>query len=88
MGRRFNSGKLANPKMVLEDALADVGKKGALAEGREVLVIALDRGKKGDDYSLGFYQAGMTMSECIALCEIAKTLFLTEMNYIPGSYNE
>lgn len=88
MGPRFNSGLLATPEMVLLDSLADVGKRGALKEGKQLLIIALDRGKKGDDYSISFNQAGMRMSDCIALLEISKTLFLTEMGYIPGSYNE
>ncbi len=83
LARRFNSAKLASPEMALQDALADVGKKGALKEGKQVLIISLDQGKDGYDYSLGFNQAGMTMSECIALCEISKTLFLTEMGYLP-----
>ncbi len=88
LGRRFNSGLLATPEMILLDSLNDVGKKGALKDGKQILIIALDRGKSGDDYSLSFNQAGMRMSDCIALCDIAKTLFLTEMGYIPGSYNE
>jgi len=88
MASHFNSGKLANPEMVLQDALADIGKRGALKEGKNILILTLDQGKKGDGYSIGFYQAGMNMSECIALCDIAKTLFLTEMGYLPGSYNE
>lgn len=79
---------LSTPEMVLKDALDSIGKTGSFKEGKQLLILALDRGEKGDDYNISFIQAGMNMSECIALCDISKTLFLTEMNYIPGSYNE
>ena len=32
-------------------------------------------------YDAGWAQAGLKMSECLSLCEIAKELFKKEMNY-------
>ena len=34
------------------------------------------------NYEVSFVQAGMKMSECLTLCEISKSLFLEQMNYI------
>ncbi len=64
----------------LNDALANVGKKGAFESGKKVLVLALD--DNDGNYSISFIQGGMKMSECIGLCETAKAVFLSEMNYI------
>lgn len=36
-----------------------------------------------DSFIVRFMNAGMRMSECISLCEIAKVIFLRQMNYIP-----
>ena len=43
------------------------------------LFIMLDA--KNDNYVVGFRQAGMSMSECLALVEVVKTMFLKEMGY-------
>lgn len=80
MGEQTNNGALQSPKQALECALEDIdGGRGAFAGGKKVLILALD---DNDQYSISFRQAGMKVSECIALCEIAKTLFLSEMDYI------
>ena len=88
MADRLNNAKFATPENALREALLDIGVRGAFKEGKQLLVLALDRGSKDDKYSISFVQAGMSMSDCIGLCEIAKTLFLTEMEYIPGFYND
>ncbi|OEU65363.1 MAG: hypothetical protein BA863_01810 [Desulfovibrio sp. S3730MH75] len=52
----------------------------AFKDGKKLLVLALDEGD-GSEYSISFIQSGMRMSQCLALCEAAKTLFLDEMGY-------
>ena len=74
-----DNGKMISTSDTLKSALADIGERGALKEGRKVLVIALD--DNNEQYTTNFYQAGMSMSQCIALCEVAKSVFLNEMNY-------
>ena len=80
---RLNDSTLATPETALHEALQDIGTRGSFKSGKQLLILALDRGDDNDMYSISFRQAGMDMSECITLCEIAKTIFLTEMNYIP-----
>ena len=79
MSKASNDGTLQSPEQALNDALSDVGKRGAFREGKKILIIALD---DSNQYSISFVQAGMKMSECLALCEVAKTLFLEEMGYV------
>jgi len=68
-----------SPSQVLEAASKEIGERGAFKNGKKLLILALD-----DDgqYSVSFMQAGMKMSECLTLCEVAKTLFLSEMEYL------
>jgi hypothetical protein len=68
----------------LQDCLNDIGKHGAFANGKKILVIALDDTTGG--YGVSWAQAGMKMSECLSLCDVAKQLFLHEMEYnmMPG----
>ena len=74
------NGTMQSPEQALQSALEDIGKEGALENGKKVLILALD-----DDgcYNTSFYQAGMKMSQCLALCEVMKVRFLQEMEYIP-----
>ena len=80
LGQKAKNGKMLTPEMTLKECLNDIGKRGAFKNGKKLLVLALDdtEGK----FSVSFSQAGMKMSECIALCEVGKTIFLTEMEYI------
>lgn len=68
-----------SPEQVLRDAIKEIGQRGAFEKGKKLLILALD-----DDgqYTISFMQAGMKMSECVTLCEVAKTIFLREMEYI------
>ena len=45
----------------------------------KALFVKLD--SNNGDYTVGFSQAGMSMSECLALIEVVKTIFLREMGY-------
>jgi glucan biosynthesis protein len=79
MANKMNDGSFHTPKQALEEAISEIGKSGAFKEGKKVLVLALD---DNGGYNISFIQAGMKMSECVSLCEVAKTLFLGEMDYI------
>lgn len=69
-----------SPKQALEDALNDIGKRGAFENGKKLLILALD--DNDEEYNVSFIQAGMKMSDCVGLCEVAKTIFLKNMEYI------
>ncbi len=45
----------------------------------KALVLLLD---DDDCYDVSFHNSGMSASQCIALCEVAKTLFLIEMGFV------
>ena len=78
MADKSNNAMLTSPENVLKDALKEV-QSGKLKDSKKLIVLALD---DSDCYDVRFMQAGMKMSECVALCEVAKTMFLTEMEYI------
>jgi len=71
---------MRSQKQALEDALSEIGKRGAFESGKKLIVLALD--DQDGQYSISYVQAGMKMSECVTLCEISKTIFLKEMGYI------
>lgn len=71
------SGLVASTDDALKDALADVGVRGALEKGRKVLVLSLDDRDTRCDFNS--YQAGMKTMELVALCELAKKIFLDQM---------
>jgi len=68
-------------KQALESALLDIDRKdgGAFINGKKVLILALD--ESDGQYQVSFVQAGMKMSECLALCEIGNSIFKSQMNY-------
>ena len=61
--------------------------QGAVMTGRvnadQALVLLLERGTDEEpEFTLRFFNAGLKMSECLVLCEVAKTRFLGEMKYL------
>lgn len=68
-----------SPEQLLREAIKEIGKSGAFEKGEKLLILALD---DNGQYDISFMQAGMKMSECVTLCEVAKTIFLREMEYI------
>lgn len=82
MAEASGNAKMHTPEMALKDALKMVGKEGTFKNGTKLMVLALD--DRSNNYDLSFIQAGMSSSECVALCEVAKTRFLSHMGYIIG----
>lgn len=80
MGEATGRGDLRSVESALRDAISTIGKEGALKAGKKVLILGLD--DTDGQFSIGWFQAGMKMSECLALCEAAKTQFLKEMDYL------
>lgn len=80
LAKETNSALVRTPEDVLKEALEAVHKEGVLEEGTKILVLALD--DTNNRYNIEFFQAGMRMTECISLMEIAKTEFLREMGYL------
>ena len=69
LGERSFSGKRWGVEDCLKDLLAD---KERLGDYNKVAILLLnDEGQ----YTTGFSQAGMSMSECVLLCEISKDMF-------------
>ena len=80
LGAHTNDSTFVSPEMALNDALGDIGKRGAFEKGKKLLILALD--DTDGCYSISFTQAGMKSSEMVALCEIAKTIFLEQLGYL------
>lgn len=74
-----NSSLTSQPKDALKDALDMIGNDGAFKNGRKMLILALDDTNKC--YKISFVNAGMNSSECIALLETSKSIFLRQMGY-------
>jgi hypothetical protein len=79
LSAKTSNGHFRSPAALCDDAKEHF--QGPLDSHKKALILSVD--EEDGDYSVSFQQAGMKMSECVALCEVAKTLFLKEMNYIP-----
>ena len=79
LSERTNNAAFESVEGALQDAINCIGKKGSFISGKKILILALD--DSDDQYQVSFIQAGMKMSECIALCEVSKTIFKNEMGY-------
>jgi hypothetical protein len=68
-------------KQLLEDELERHNNAEWPEEERynKAVILYLDDTK--EEYHTGFAQAGMKMSECVALCSISESRFEKEMNY-------
>lgn len=73
----------AHHNRVLEDALHEITEahRGAFNKNcTKLLVLAID--DSDGNFQVSFIQAGMKMSECVSVCEVAKMVFLEQMNYV------
>ena len=67
-------------KEMLEDAVKDISE--AEPDKLPTKAIVLTVGDRNGAYDVHFVQAGMKMTEVLALLEVAKIKILKEMNYI------
>ena len=81
MAEKTGDSSFSSPKQALEEAILCIGneKEGAFNKGKKLLILCLD--DTDGQYKINFINAQMKMSECVSLCEVAKHLFLSEMNY-------
>jgi hypothetical protein len=79
LGNLTNNSKMITPEMMLEDAKKDI-LNGDIKPNKAIFIY-LDT--EEDGYDIGWYNANMSCSEILALIEVAKTLFLKEMGYLP-----
>ena len=76
---------MSSPKQALEDALKEIESNdvGGFKNCKKMLILALN--EDDDQYVVSFIQAGMKMSQCLTICEVSKTIFLTDMGYLDGN---
>jgi len=79
MSEHSNDGVLRSVESALNDAIECIGKEGAFINGKKVLILALD--DTDGEYKVTWIQAGMKMSQCMALSAVAQKLFIDEMGY-------
>ena len=77
LGIATNNGRMMSPIDQLKQAIADI--EAGHIDPDQILILSVNT---KDQYSVNFHQAGLKMSECLSLCEVAKTIFLTEMEYL------
>ena len=83
-----NDGTLQTPKQCLQSAAKTMSQGGELESVSRAMVLALD--DTNNQYRVSWFQAGMNMSQCLALLEVAKMQILHEMNFVadPNSIHE
>lgn len=77
---KTNNATFSSPESALRDALEELGKRGAFKQGKKLLILALD--DTDENFHVSFIQAGMKMSECVAVCDVAKNIFKKNMGYV------
>ena len=82
ISEKSRSSMTQSPEYILEQALKEVRSnepRGAFGKGKKMLILMLD--DTDMKYEISWYNAGMKMSECISLSELAKSKFKEDMNY-------
>jgi hypothetical protein len=79
LSKKTGDAFMQSPEGALKDALKETGLGGCFEGRKKILILSLDDAE--DEYNVTFLQAGMTMSQCVSVCEVAKAIFLKEMNY-------
>lgn len=75
MANKKDNANLWTPEQALEDALSEI--KSGKHNPTRVLIITLD--DSDNKFEPHFYQSGMKATECLALLEVGKIMFLKEM---------
>ena len=78
IGNHLNDATRFTPEQCLQNAIDDLGKRGAFKNGTKIMVICLD---DNNGYSFSFNQAGMKASEMLALLTVAKKHILRMMGF-------
>lgn len=78
-----NGNSMRTPEQMLEEALGiirDPENTSSFKNAKKMLIISLDT--SNDMYFVNWMNAGMNMSQCVSLCEVAKMQFIGEMEHI------
>lgn len=73
LAHEVSNGDRWTVEQMLQDELEDLG------DYNKALLLKLN--DKDGDYDVTFTQAGLSMSQCLALLEVIKTVILKEMGY-------
>ena len=73
------SGLMRDPMAALKDVISLI--EDGTIDPNKILILSLET--KNNIYSISWHQAGMKMSECLPLLDVAKIRILQEMGYIP-----
>ncbi len=80
LGKKTGSSLHWSPVQSLEQCKQDHMPGGPLENHNKAITISLETDADGG-YEIAYNQAGMRLSECIALLECAKALLLEQMGY-------
>lgn len=78
IAEKTNSSMSVSVEMLLRDAIKDTSPGGKLENSKKVLILTLN---DDDQFTVNYFNAGMKASECVALLDIAKNIFKTDMHY-------
>ncbi len=77
---KINDATFHTPEMCVKECLKnDIGKRGAFKEGKKLFIVCLD--DNDEKYNISWNQAGMSMSEILALLDITRTFIKKEMGF-------
>jgi hypothetical protein len=83
MSKATGDGRVRSPEQMLEEALSyirDPDDTSSFSKAKKMMIISLD--DSDECYQVNWLQAGMKMSECVSLCEVAKVQFLGGMEHV------
>jgi len=80
LAKKTDSAAYVSIEDALREAIDDIGKNGAFKNAKKILILAVD--DTNENFDVSFIQAGMKMSQCVTVCEVAKAIFLRSMGYI------
>lgn len=80
MAKITNDASFITPEMCVKECLEnDIGKRGAYKNGKKLLIVCLDT--TDGKYDVSWNQAGMCMSEVLALLDVTKSFIKKEMGF-------
>jgi hypothetical protein len=79
MSEKLNNGAMQSPLQMLQDAIKELESHENLKAAKKCIVLFLN--EEDGSYDVRWMQAGMKMSQCVTLCDMAKSRFKEEMGY-------
>jgi len=77
MAERTNDNRFSTPKDMLQQAMRDLDANEL--HGAQAILLVLDRGPKGECYSVGFRAANIRKSEIVSLLTVQATAFARDL---------